>query len=65
VFKIEISLNAQEELENIESFYFKISEKVANNYILNLSKTCSILEINPFFGIRYKNYRAVTIDKFP
>ncbi|MBC7641549.1 MAG: hypothetical protein H7174_04310 [Flavobacterium sp.] len=65
MYSIAVSLNAQEEIENIEALYFKISHKISDKFVLNLSHAYTILERNPFFGIRYKNYRAVTIEKFP
>lgn len=65
MYSIKVSLNAQEELQEIEANYFLISEKVANKFILNLSKSYQILTTNPHFSIKHKNYRTISIDKFP
>ena len=65
MYKIKISLNAQEELENAELFYTNISIKVADKFISTSLKTYFLLEKNPYFSIRYKNYRAISISKFP
>lgn len=63
--KIKISLKAQEEIENAEIFYQNISLKLADKYISTIIKTYNLLEKNPYFNIRYKNYRAVSISQFP
>ena len=34
-------------------------------FILSLEKTYSILEINPFFKLRYNNIRSLKIYKYP
>lgn len=65
MYKVKLSLNVQEDLERIEKHYYLISEKIADKFILNLSKTFKILSLNPHFSIKYKNYRTITLSKFP
>ena len=65
MYKVAISLNAQDELEIAKFYYSSVSKKIAEKFIKNLTKAYHFLETNPFFGIRYKNYRAVSINKFP
>lgn len=65
MYKVKLSLNVQEDLERIEKLYYLISEKIADKFILNLSKTFKILSLNPHFSIKYKNYRTITLSKFP
>ena len=65
MYKVKLSLNVQEDLERIEKLYYLISEKIADKFILNLSKTFKILLLNPHFSIKYKNYRTITLSKFP
>lgn len=65
MYNIELSLNAQEELENAEFFYCTISEKIGDEFIDTVFKTYELLKQNPYFSIRYKNNRAILITKFP
>ena len=65
MYKVKLSLNAQEDLEKIEKYYYLISEKTGDKFILNLSKTFQILSLNLHFIIRYKNFRTITLSKFP
>ena len=65
MYKIKISLNAQDEIENALLFYRNISIKLADKFISTILKTYTLLEKNPYFNIRYKNYRAISISQFP
>lgn len=65
MYRVEISLNAQDELEIAQLYYSSISKKTAEKFVKNVAKTYHFLQTNPFFSTRYKNYRAVTIGKFP
>ena len=65
MYKIVVNLTAQEELEAAEFYYFKISEKVSDKFIVSVFKTYFLLESNPYFSIRVNNYRAISISKFP
>ena len=65
MYKVGISLNAQDEIEIANLYYSSISKKITEKFIKNLAKAYHFLETNPFFGTRYKNYRAVSINKFP
>lgn len=65
MYKIVVNLTAQEELEAAEFYYFKISEKVSDKFIVSVFKTYFMLETNPYFSIRIKNYHSISIAKFP
>lgn len=65
MYKIFVSLNAQEDIETAEFYYSKISQKVSDQFIDTISEIYFLLETNPFFSIRYKNYHAISVSKFP
>ncbi len=65
MYKIDITLNAQEELEAAEAHYSQISEKVSEKFIDTVFKTYFLLEINPHFRVWYKNNHAIALSKFP
>ena len=65
VYKIIVSPLAQKEIENAIDYYALYSTDAPLNFISVLKEAYSILEINPFFGVRYKNVRALKIKKFP
>ena len=47
-------------------WYKKISETLANNFLLEIKKTIDYLEINPLqFKITYKDFRQVPLKKYP
>lgn len=65
MYKVKLSLNAQEDLEKIEKMYYLISEKTGDKFILDASKTFKILSLNPHFKVLHKNYRTIKLSKFP
>ena len=65
MYKIVVDITAQEELEAAEFYYFKISEKVSDKFIVSVFRTYFLLESNPHFSIRIKNYHTISISKFP
>lgn len=64
-FKVVVSPNAHEEIELAFDYYDSVSYQISNKFMENVEKTYHYLSINPFYSIRYKNYRAITITKFP
>lgn len=64
-FKIIVSKKAQVEIENALEYYSEINSKLALRFYAALKETYSKLETNPYYQIKLKNYRAVTITKFP
>lgn len=53
------------EIKDSLNYYFNISQKVGRKFYYELNKAIEILEINPKFEIRYKDYRVLQIGNFP
>lgn len=64
-YKISVSPKAQKEIENAIDYYALYSSNAPQSFISLLKDTYHFLETNPFFSVRYKNIRALKINKFP
>ncbi|MFK7059415.1 type II toxin-antitoxin system RelE/ParE family toxin [Flavobacterium oreochromis] len=64
-FEIRVSKKAQKEIENALDFYCEINIKLGHKFLLAIEETYLKISKNPYYQIRYKNYRATTINKFP
>lgn len=64
-YKIIVSPRAQKEIENAIDYYALYSSNAPQSFINLLNDTYHSLENNPFFSVRYKNIRALKINKFP
>jgi plasmid stabilization system protein ParE len=64
-YKVIVSPRAQKEIENAIDYYALYSVDAPVNFIAVLKDAYGTLESNPFFGIRYKNIRALKLKKFP
>jgi len=64
-YKIIVSPWAQKEIENAIDYYALYSSNAPQSFINLLKDTYTTLENNPFFSVRYKNIRALKINKFP
>lgn len=64
-YKIIVSPKAQKEIENAIDYYALYSSNAPKSFINLLKDTYRSLEKNPFFNVRYKNIRALKINKFP
>ncbi|MCO5249705.1 MAG: type II toxin-antitoxin system RelE/ParE family toxin [Chitinophagales bacterium] len=64
-YKVFVSQRAQKEIEAAIDYYAQYSENAPRNFKANLKEAYNILELNPFFEIRYKNIRAMKIKKYP
>jgi len=64
-YKIIVSPQAQKEIENAIDYYALYSSNAPQSFLNLLKDTYSTLESNPFFSVRYKNIRALKINKFP
>ena len=60
-----ISPRAQKEIENAIDYYAVNSLDAPLNFIRILEETYAILSEDPFFRVRYKNVRALTMKTFP
>jgi toxin ParE1/3/4 len=64
-YKIIVSPRALKEIENAIDYYALYSVDAPKNFIASLQYTYNSLSISPFYRIRYKNIRALKINKFP
>jgi len=65
VYKIIVSPRAQKEIENAIEYYSLNSEDAPQNFIYELKEAYATLSAIPFFRVRYKNIRAISLHKFP
>jgi plasmid stabilization system protein ParE len=64
-YKIIVSSRAQKEIENAIDYYALYSLEAPVNFIASLKEAYGTLETNPFFRVRYKNFRTLNIKRFP
>lgn len=64
-YKIIVSPRAQKEIEDAIDYYSLKSQKAPKTFISLLKDAYRILELNPYFKLRYKNIRSMKIHKFP
>ena len=64
-FNIIIDTRAFEDIDVAVEYYHKISPSLSKRFISEIRKTIKILSKNPFFQIRYKDYRCLVVKKFP
>lgn len=64
-YKIIVSPRAQKEIEHAIDYYALYSSDAPLRFLVFLEEAYHTLAINPFFGIRYKEIRALKIKKFP
>ena len=64
-YKILISPRAQREIENAIDYYALYSSDAPLHFIAELRDAYITLSGHPFFEIRYKNIRALKINRFP
>ncbi|MHC1775374.1 MAG: type II toxin-antitoxin system RelE/ParE family toxin [Lentimicrobium sp.] len=64
-YKIIVSPRAQKEIENAIEYYALYSVNAPVIFISALKEAFTTIETNPFYRVRYKNIRALKINKFP
>ena len=64
-YKILVSPKAQKEIENAVEFYALFSADAPSHFITELKDAYLTLANNPLFEVRYKNIRALKINRFP
>ncbi len=64
-FQIVLNPRAQFELQVAIDYYNDQLIGLGEKFILDLEKHLRILSINPHFEILYKDYRGLTLKKFP
>jgi len=61
-----INPEAQQDIEQAYNYYSnQVSTQVAELFYDDLQESYSALQINPFYQIRIKHYRAIPLKKFP
>jgi len=65
IYKIIISLRAQQEIEDAIDYYAIRSSAAPKDFISDLNETYAILSENPHFRICYKNVRTIILNVFP
>lgn len=66
LFEIYFTSKAENHILEAHKYYSEnVSDLIADKFYLDLQHALDVLEINPFFQIRTKNYRAYPLRKFP
>ena len=66
MYNVIIEQEAQDEIEAAYRFYLEtVSLKVADMFYNDIEEAFDALEINPFYQIRTKSYRAIPLKLFP
>ncbi|MCP9754548.1 type II toxin-antitoxin system RelE/ParE family toxin [Lacihabitans sp. CCS-44] len=66
LFEIYFTPTAENHILEAHKYYSEnVSDRIAEKFYLDLQNALDIIEINPFFQIRTKNYRAYPLRKFP
>lgn len=65
-YKVIISTIASQNIEEaVEYYIFKVSKRVALDFLKDYKKMYKALQINPFYQFHDNNYRFLPFDKFP
>ena len=64
-YNISVSARAKKEIENAIDYYALYSAEAPRNFTAALKRALLALESSPLLPIRYKNIRALKINKFP
>ncbi|AZI56581.1 type II toxin-antitoxin system RelE/ParE family toxin [Epilithonimonas vandammei] len=65
-FKVIVSPIAKSNVREAASYYKKeVSDKVARKFIEDYAQTIVRIKQNPYFQIYYKDFRGLTMRKFP
>ena len=65
MYKIVVSPRTQREIETAIDYYVQNSADAPAKFIGSLKDAYAELSINPFKRLRYKNIRAIQLNKFP
>lgn len=65
-FKVIVSTAAKSNVREAASYYKKeVSDKVARKFIEDYEQTIVRIKQSPYFQIYYKDFRGLTMRKFP
>ncbi|NCO64441.1 MAG: hypothetical protein COZ75_09800 [Flavobacteriaceae bacterium CG_4_8_14_3_um_filter_34_10] len=65
VFKVQVLLQAQREIDEAIAYYEEISPSIPKKFIEELSSTYHTLSKNPYYQKRYLNFRGLPLKRFP
>lgn len=65
MFRVLISKKSKSELKDASDFYGVISKQLKDRFLFNFNTTIEELKYNPYFQIRYDEFRMRKIKKFP
>ncbi|OYQ43283.1 hypothetical protein CHU92_03550 [Flavobacterium cyanobacteriorum] len=64
-YRIIISPQAQVDIEDAFDFYATRSETAPSGFINDIEEAYSNLSLNPFYRVRYKDFRVLPLKRFP
>ena len=64
-FKVRINIRAQAEIEIAYDWYSKSSPNAGNRFLESLESAYGVLKVNPYYQIRYRNVRSISLRQFP
>jgi toxin ParE1/3/4 len=64
-FQVVLNPRAQFELQAAIDYYNNQLLGLGEKFILDFEKHLNILSLSPYFEILYKDYRGLTLEKFP
>jgi toxin ParE1/3/4 len=63
-FKIVLNPRAQFDLQEAIDYYNNQLLGLGEKFVVDFEKHLSILSVNPYFEVLYKDYRGLTLKKF-
>lgn len=64
-FTVTISPTAYKDIDDAITYYASHSKKASRLFYENTFKTIDVIQKNPYYEIRFDNYRVLKIHKFP
>jgi plasmid stabilization system protein ParE len=64
-FRVLVNIRAQSEIEHAFDWYQKNSPSAAVRFLDAVESAYSVLSLNPYFQIRYRNVRAIGLRQLP
>ena len=64
-FDLQIDFRAHQDIEQAVDYYMSKSKRAAKKFYSRIEQAYDSLEKNPYFQIRYADYRCLPINGFP
>lgn len=64
-FEINLDKRAKSDIDKALDYYNEKQKGLGKKFLLDVSDALATLEKNPFFQIRYDDYRCLPLKKFP